>query len=162
MDSYLSDGDVSAVFSTCAAQTPVHQVCPSAQAVVQYTLEIVLGFVIPYGVIVVSYIRILQRIRRTKFGRRIRSEKLILAIVLTFCIFWLPYHIINMVQVSHAHTHTHTSCFHKSKPRWVRLTRLCPALRSRGLCARRASSKKRKSQRRRSISLSCPNFQHTQ
>ncbi|XP_075884028.1 leukotriene B4 receptor 1-like isoform X2 [Nelusetta ayraudi] len=71
-------------------------------AVVQYTLEIVLGFVIPYGVVVVSYICILQRIRRTKFGRRIRSEKLILAIVLTFCIFWLPYHIVNMVQVTWA------------------------------------------------------------
>lgn len=74
----------------------------SKDLVLQYTLEIVLGFVIPYGVIVVSYISILQRIRRTKFGRRIRSEKLILAIVLTFCIFWLPYHIINMVQVTWA------------------------------------------------------------
>uniref|UniRef100_A0A8C9X5I6 Leukotriene B4 receptor 2a n=1 Tax=Sander lucioperca TaxID=283035 RepID=A0A8C9X5I6_SANLU len=68
--------------------------------ILQYMLEIVLGFLIPYGVIVVSYICILRRIRQTKFRRRIRSEKLILAIVLTFCLFWLPYHIINMVQVS--------------------------------------------------------------
>ncbi|XP_070711301.1 leukotriene B4 receptor 2a [Pempheris klunzingeri] len=71
-------------------------------AVLQYTLELVLGFLIPYTIIVVSYIRILQRIRKTKFTRRIRSEKLILAIVLTFCLFWLPYHIINMVQVTWA------------------------------------------------------------
>nr|XP_046237238.1 leukotriene B4 receptor 2a [Scatophagus argus]XP_046237240.1 leukotriene B4 receptor 2a [Scatophagus argus] len=70
--------------------------------VLQYTLELVLGFLIPYGIIVVSYICILRRIRNTKFGRRIRSEKLILAIVLTFCLFWLPYHIINMVQVTWA------------------------------------------------------------
>lgn len=70
-----------------------------SQVVIQYTLELVLGFLIPYGIIVISYICILRRIRKTKFGRRIRSEKLILAIVLTFCIFWLPYHIINMVQV---------------------------------------------------------------
>lgn len=77
------------------------------QVVIQYTLELVLGFLIPYSVIVVSYICILRRIRKTKFSRRIRSEKLILAIVLTFCLFWLPYHIINMVQVCH------TSCFYK-------------------------------------------------
>ncbi|XP_041820813.1 leukotriene B4 receptor 1-like [Chelmon rostratus] len=74
----------------------------NSHVVLQYTLELVLGFLIPYGVIVVSYICILRRIRKTKFGRRIRSEKLILAIVLTFCLFWLPYHIINMVQVTWA------------------------------------------------------------
>ncbi|XP_070785903.1 leukotriene B4 receptor 2a [Enoplosus armatus] len=73
-----------------------------SHVVLQYTLELVLGFLIPYGVIVVSYIRILRRLRNTKFGRRIRSEKLILAIVLTFCLFWLPYHIINMAQVTWA------------------------------------------------------------
>ncbi|XP_034020428.1 leukotriene B4 receptor 2a isoform X2 [Thalassophryne amazonica] len=66
--------------------------------VIQYMLELVLGFVIPYSIIVGSYICILQRIRQTKFRRRVRSEKLILAIVVTFCLFWLPYHLINMVQ----------------------------------------------------------------
>ncbi|XP_078132692.1 leukotriene B4 receptor 2a isoform X2 [Sander vitreus] len=79
---------------------PVHD--ESSHVVLQYMLELVLGFLIPYVVIVVSYICILRRIRQTKFRRRIRSEKLILAIVLTFCLFWLPYHIINMVQVSWA------------------------------------------------------------
>ncbi|XP_008296128.1 leukotriene B4 receptor 1-like [Stegastes partitus] len=77
-----------------------HNKC--SDVVLQYMLELVLGFLIPYGVIVVSYICILRRIRRTKFNRRIRSEKLILAIVLTFCIFWLPYHVVNMVQVTWA------------------------------------------------------------
>ncbi|XP_054914598.1 leukotriene B4 receptor 1-like isoform X1 [Poeciliopsis prolifica] len=71
-------------------------------AVLQYMLEVVLGFVVPYGIILVSYICILRRIRQTRFRRRIRSEKLILAIVVTFCLFWLPYHIINMVQVASA------------------------------------------------------------
>ncbi|XP_030609654.1 leukotriene B4 receptor 1-like [Archocentrus centrarchus] len=77
-----------------------HDLC--SHVVLQYTLEIVLGFLIPYTIIVVSYICILRRIRRTKFHRRIRSEKLILAIVLTFCLFWLPYHCINVVQVTWA------------------------------------------------------------
>ncbi|KAF3697768.1 Leukotriene B4 receptor 1 [Channa argus] len=74
----------------------------NGQVVLQYTLELVLGCLIPYVVILVSYICILRRIRQTKFQRRIRSEKLILAIVLTFCLFWLPYHIVNMVQVTWA------------------------------------------------------------
>ncbi|XP_032400715.1 LOW QUALITY PROTEIN: leukotriene B4 receptor 1-like [Etheostoma spectabile] len=79
---------------------PVHE--ESSHVVLQYMLELVLGFVIPYGIIVVSYICILRRIRKTRFRRRIHSENLILAIVLTFCLFWLPYHIINMVQVTWA------------------------------------------------------------
>ncbi|KAM4537370.1 leukotriene B4 receptor 1-like [Odontesthes bonariensis] len=74
----------------------------NSDVIIQYTVELVFGFLIPYGIILVSYICILRRIRQTKFRRRIRSEKLILAIVLTFCLFWLPYHVINMVQVTWA------------------------------------------------------------
>uniref|UniRef100_A0A8C6SHQ2 G-protein coupled receptors family 1 profile domain-containing protein n=1 Tax=Neogobius melanostomus TaxID=47308 RepID=A0A8C6SHQ2_9GOBI len=70
--------------------------------VIQYMLELVIGFCIPYSIIVISYIGILRRIQQTRFGRRVRSEKLILAIVVTFCVFWLPYHVINMVQVASA------------------------------------------------------------
>ncbi|XP_061816824.1 leukotriene B4 receptor 1-like [Nerophis lumbriciformis] len=73
-----------------------------SHTVIQYMLELVLGFLVPYSIVVVSYICILRRIQKTKFGRRIRSEKLILAIVVTFCLFWLPYHIVNMVQVTWA------------------------------------------------------------
>ncbi|XP_061524710.1 leukotriene B4 receptor 1-like isoform X4 [Phycodurus eques] len=73
-----------------------------SHTVIQYMLELVLGFLIPYSIVVVSYICILRRIRQTKFNRRIRSEKLILAIVVTFCVFWLPYHMVNTVQVTWA------------------------------------------------------------
>uniref|UniRef100_A0A668AC31 Leukotriene B4 receptor 2b n=1 Tax=Myripristis murdjan TaxID=586833 RepID=A0A668AC31_9TELE len=65
----------------------------------QYSLETVAGFILPYAVIVTSYVLILRRLRQTKFKRKVRSEKLILAIVVTFGVFWLPYHVINMVQV---------------------------------------------------------------
>ncbi|XP_076005423.1 leukotriene B4 receptor 2b [Genypterus blacodes] len=66
----------------------------------QYALETVAGFIIPYAVIITSYVLILRRLRQTKFRRKVRSEKLILAIVVTFGLFWLPYHIVNMVQVA--------------------------------------------------------------
>ncbi|XP_016121361.1 leukotriene B4 receptor 1-like, partial [Sinocyclocheilus grahami] len=69
------------------------------QVVFQYTLETVVGFLVPYVIIVSSYVCILQRLRQMMFKRWIRSENLIQAIIVTFCIFWLPYHSINIVQV---------------------------------------------------------------
>ncbi|XP_026229520.1 leukotriene B4 receptor 2b [Anabas testudineus] len=68
----------------------------------QYTLETVVGFILPYAAIITSYVLILRRLRQTKFRRKVRSEKLILAIVVTFGTFWLPYHIVNMIQVAAA------------------------------------------------------------
>uniref|UniRef100_A0A8B9KMI3 Leukotriene B4 receptor 2a n=1 Tax=Astyanax mexicanus TaxID=7994 RepID=A0A8B9KMI3_ASTMX len=81
----------------CSCEHPQPQ-----YAVMQYGMETFLGFLLPYGLILGSYMCILRKIRRTKFRRRIRSEKLILTIVITFCLFWLPYHVINMVQVVEA------------------------------------------------------------
>ncbi|XP_077413278.1 leukotriene B4 receptor 1-like [Vanacampus margaritifer] len=66
----------------------------------QYALETVLGFILPYAVIITSYVLIIRRLRQTRFRRKVRSEKLILAIVVMFCLFWLPYHVINMIQVA--------------------------------------------------------------
>lgn len=66
----------------------------------QYAFETVSGFILPYTVIITCYVLILRRLRQTKFRRTMRSEKLILAIVVMFGIFWLPYHVINMLQVA--------------------------------------------------------------
>lgn len=73
---------------------------PRAQVRFQYAFETVSGFILPYAVIIVSYVLILRRLRQTRFRRKVHSEKLILAIVVTFGLFWLPYHVINMMQVS--------------------------------------------------------------
>uniref|UniRef100_A0A3B3CT42 Leukotriene B4 receptor 2b n=1 Tax=Oryzias melastigma TaxID=30732 RepID=A0A3B3CT42_ORYME len=69
---------------------------------VNYALETVSGFILPYAIIITCYVLILKRLRQDKFRRYVRSEKLILAIVVTFGLFWLPYHVINMVQVREA------------------------------------------------------------
>ncbi|TNN54793.1 Leukotriene B4 receptor 1 [Liparis tanakae] len=68
----------------------------------QYALETVSGFILPYAVIIISYVLILRRLRQTKFRRTVRSENLILAIVVTFGIFWLP--LINITKTSRAVT----------------------------------------------------------
>uniref|UniRef100_A0A3B4F0Q0 Leukotriene B4 receptor 1-like n=1 Tax=Pundamilia nyererei TaxID=303518 RepID=A0A3B4F0Q0_9CICH len=74
-------------------------VCASNHTLFQYAFETVAGFIIPYAIIITCYVVILKRLRETKFQRNSHSEKLILAIVITFGLFWLPYHVINMVQV---------------------------------------------------------------
>uniref|UniRef100_A0A4W5RUQ4 Leukotriene B4 receptor 2b n=1 Tax=Hucho hucho TaxID=62062 RepID=A0A4W5RUQ4_9TELE len=89
-------------------QNKTQRVCASyhrvsQHLVFQYTFETVVGFLVPYGIIVSSYVCILRRLRQTKFRRKVRSEKLILAIVVMFAIFWLPYHVINIVQVVAEH-----------------------------------------------------------
>ncbi|XP_039870745.1 leukotriene B4 receptor 1-like [Simochromis diagramma] len=68
----------------------------------EYAFQTVAGFIIPYAIIITSYVLILKRLRETRFQRNIRSEKLILAIVIMFGLFWLPYHVINMIQVAAA------------------------------------------------------------
>ncbi|XP_030630479.1 leukotriene B4 receptor 2b [Chanos chanos] len=87
--------------------------------VMQYALETVLGFLIPYGVIIGSYVCILRRLRQTKFKRRIRSENLIQAIVVVFGIFWFPYHFINMVQVVAALSPENSKLKEKLDDIWV-------------------------------------------
>nr|XP_017208775.1 leukotriene B4 receptor 1-like isoform X1 [Danio rerio] len=75
--------------------------CKHLQAqdvIVQHCLEILLAFLIPYGLILGSYVCILQRIRKTRVCRHIRSVKLILVIVTVFGLTWLPFHFINMVE----------------------------------------------------------------
>ncbi|XP_041092828.1 leukotriene B4 receptor 1-like [Polyodon spathula] len=67
--------------------------------VFQYGFETFIGFVVPFSVILGSYGYILHRLRSSKFQRRIRSEKLILAIIVMFGVLWLPYHVVNIIQV---------------------------------------------------------------
>ncbi|XP_030608476.1 leukotriene B4 receptor 1-like [Archocentrus centrarchus] len=76
-----------------------HHTLPK-HVVFQYAFETVAGFIIPYAIIIICYVLILKHLRETKFQRKVRSEKLILAVVITFGLFWLPYHIINMMQVA--------------------------------------------------------------
>ncbi|XP_019203854.1 leukotriene B4 receptor 1 isoform X2 [Oreochromis niloticus] len=68
----------------------------------EYAFQTVAGFIIPYAIIITSYVLILKRLRETRFQRNFRSEKLILAIVIMFGLFWLPYHVVNMIRVAAA------------------------------------------------------------
>nr|XP_015223930.1 PREDICTED: leukotriene B4 receptor 1-like [Lepisosteus oculatus] len=70
-----------------------------SERVVLLLLETLLGFVIPYSILTTSYICLTRRVKQTTFASSMRLEKLITWIVMMFFVFWLPYHIFNLLYV---------------------------------------------------------------
>ncbi|XP_075068433.1 leukotriene B4 receptor 1-like isoform X2 [Mixophyes fleayi] len=81
---------------------PVHSLEkePYKHIIFQYTFETMLGFVIPFTIIVFCYIYIGIRLRSAKFQTKHKTSRLVIMIIVTFALFWLPYHVVNMIQVS--------------------------------------------------------------
>ncbi|XP_015284225.1 PREDICTED: leukotriene B4 receptor 2-like, partial [Gekko japonicus] len=82
-----------------------HQICEPCHArpglaIFHFTLETVVAFVIPFTIIVGCYSAILIRLRGVRRRQGARTEKLIVAIVVCFVGLWVPYHIVNMIQVA--------------------------------------------------------------
>ncbi|XP_056384086.1 leukotriene B4 receptor 1-like [Hyla sarda] len=68
--------------------------------VFQCTFEALTGFVIPFTIIVSCYVYIGLRLRTAKFQTKQKTNRLVIMIIVTFALFWLPYHTINILQVS--------------------------------------------------------------
>ncbi|KAM9501491.1 leukotriene B4 receptor 2b [Clarias gariepinus] len=92
----------------CSQVVCSHKHTDPKYVVIHFCMETVVGFLLPYAIIVSSYVCILLRLRQTRFKRRVRSEKLILSIIITFAVFWIPYHIINIMQVVSACAPAHS------------------------------------------------------
>ncbi|XP_056316880.1 leukotriene B4 receptor 1 [Danio aesculapii] len=65
----------------------------------QYLSETLLGFLLPFTFILFCYISVILRLRSAMFQRKGRGNFLILLIIAAFTLFWLPYHLINIIQV---------------------------------------------------------------
>ncbi|KAG5261148.1 hypothetical protein AALO_G00300570 [Alosa alosa] len=65
----------------------------------QYLTETLLGFLLPFVLIAGCYSSVFRRLRSAMFQGRGRGNCLILLILAAFAVFWLPYHIINILQV---------------------------------------------------------------
>ncbi|GAA6073747.1 leukotriene B4 receptor 1 isoform X1 [Tachysurus ichikawai] len=65
----------------------------------QYLMETLLGFLIPFTFIVLCYGAVICRLRGAMFHGRVKGSLLILLIIMAFAVFWLPYHVINILQV---------------------------------------------------------------
>lgn len=68
--------------------------------VFQYLLETIMGCVLPFTFINSCYSFVICRLKSAKFKRRAQGSRLILMIICAFVMFWLPYHIVNILQVS--------------------------------------------------------------
>uniref|UniRef100_H3CPQ4 Leukotriene B4 receptor n=1 Tax=Tetraodon nigroviridis TaxID=99883 RepID=H3CPQ4_TETNG len=66
----------------------------------QYLFETIMGFLLPFTLINTCYSTVLCRLRSARFKRRSRGSWLILMIICAFAVFWLPYHIVNLIQVA--------------------------------------------------------------
>ncbi|MEE6523356.1 hypothetical protein FKM82_022222 [Ascaphus truei] len=71
-----------------------------SEAVFHYSFETLVAFLLPFPMVLFSYMLVLAKLKGSHFGQRSRIEKLIAAILLTFAILWLPYHIVNAMQVA--------------------------------------------------------------
>ncbi|XP_075068347.1 leukotriene B4 receptor 1-like isoform X2 [Mixophyes fleayi] len=66
----------------------------------QYVFETMTGFVIPFTIILSSYICIGIRLRSAMFQSKHKTSQLVIMIIVIFALFWLPYHVVNIIQVS--------------------------------------------------------------
>ncbi|XP_051261571.1 chemerin-like receptor 1 [Dicentrarchus labrax] len=77
--------------------------------------RVILGFVVPYTVIVSCYAVIIHRLRRnrTLASQSSRTFKIIAAVITTFFLCWAPYHIMIIIElVNFTATHPSETLFH--------------------------------------------------
>ncbi|XP_056384113.1 leukotriene B4 receptor 1-like isoform X2 [Hyla sarda] len=72
----------------------------TGHAIFQYLFEFITGFVFPFSIIISCYVYIGLRLRTAKFKTKPRTSRLVIMIVVTFALFWLPYQVVNILQVS--------------------------------------------------------------
>ncbi|XP_063310907.1 leukotriene B4 receptor 1 isoform X1 [Pelobates fuscus] len=77
---------------------PYHK--SSGHIIFQYLFETLFGFLIPFTIIVFCYVYIGIRLRSAQFQSKRKTSRLVILIIVTFALFWIPYHLVNMLQVS--------------------------------------------------------------
>uniref|UniRef100_A0A4W6CRX2 Formyl peptide receptor 1 n=1 Tax=Lates calcarifer TaxID=8187 RepID=A0A4W6CRX2_LATCA len=79
--------------------TPAGQFRHQAVAITRFLL----GFVVPFTVIISCYAVIIHRLRRSRTlaSQSSRSFKIIAAVIITFFLCWAPYHIMSLIEMVH-------------------------------------------------------------
>uniref|UniRef100_A0A670IIR5 Leukotriene B4 receptor 1-like n=2 Tax=Podarcis muralis TaxID=64176 RepID=A0A670IIR5_PODMU len=69
------------------------------QQIVDNVVETLFSFVIPFAVIAICYSCVARKVGTLKFHQKMKTKKLILAVVGGFFVCWLPYHIFSLLTV---------------------------------------------------------------
>ena len=64
-----------------------------------YIFQTLLGFVAPFAILVTSYCRLHRKVHETAFFNSKRLTKLVTNILVTFFILWIPFHVVNIINV---------------------------------------------------------------
>uniref|UniRef100_A0A8C4NLM8 Complement C5a receptor 1 n=1 Tax=Eptatretus burgeri TaxID=7764 RepID=A0A8C4NLM8_EPTBU len=67
-------------------------------------IRTVLGFIIPFGVMLFCYCRIALKIRSTRLVRKGKPLRVIMTVVAAFFVCWAPYYVVNLIEVASHHT----------------------------------------------------------
>ncbi|KAG8509373.1 Leukotriene B4 receptor 1 [Galemys pyrenaicus] len=70
----------------------------SRELVFHNLFEAITGFLLPFLVVVASYSDIRRRLQNRRFRRSRRIGRLVVLIILAFAAFWLPYHLVILVE----------------------------------------------------------------
>ncbi|XP_048886847.1 leukotriene B4 receptor 1-like [Brienomyrus brachyistius] len=61
--------------------------------------QTLLGFVIPFSVMVTSYCCLHKKVKQRTFFINQRTKRLVISIVVTFFIFWIPVHVVSVTEI---------------------------------------------------------------
>lgn len=89
----------------CILNMTVNQCVPHhgghvGHKVFQYLFETTMGCILPFTLINTCYSSVICRLQNAMFQQRGQGSRLILLIILAFIVFWLPYHIVNIIEVA--------------------------------------------------------------
>ncbi|KAG8563314.1 hypothetical protein GDO81_016018 [Engystomops pustulosus] len=80
-------------------QCVLHEYNSDTQKLIFLLLETLVGFLVPFCIIIFCYSYVWRKLREMKFAGKHKSDKIILFVVGSYVICWIPYHIFNIVNI---------------------------------------------------------------
>ncbi|KAM4017682.1 leukotriene B4 receptor 1-like [Anomaloglossus baeobatrachus] len=81
-------------------QCILHEYNSDTQKVLFLLLETCIGCLVPFCIIIFCYAYLWRKLREMKFVGRRQSDKIIILVVGTFVICWIPYHMFNILNIA--------------------------------------------------------------